>query len=143
MDERIKEMLDKYPALDTDVKRMLFLFGVTADFAQRRPSQWDRNFSRDNLSELKLRRTTLKGAIKKVYVICKEEKVKHSEIQLLFEEIFELYLYNDVEWGMSVDEINYHISSGMTLGKKFQSNLLELLKSNKDALPCEIEKLVE
>jgi len=115
----LNKFLESLPALDTDLKRGLFLIGALTERLLRVQSKerGSKPFMK-KLKALRMNENDLKGLLPEVRNKLEEyEKFGKGEAQL-FELASEYLSYSPSKWNMSVEEMNFYFALGMGMFDK-------------------------
>lgn len=120
MNEQFKGLYEKYGAgLDSGLKCALFLLGaVVKKVMNIQYKELKSTPFKNRLKGLKMRSGDVRGIISEATQKMMEYDSYSKASRTLIEEIFGLMLKTDPKWSMTVDEINFYISAGMSLYKE-------------------------
>ncbi|MFA6661755.1 MAG: type I-B CRISPR-associated protein Cas8b/Csh1, partial [Bacilli bacterium] len=125
MDTQFQEFFSKYDVgLNTDVKRGLILVGALVQKVLN--IQYMENNSTafiKNLKSLKMRQTDVLGLVPQCVNKMQEYKSYSKASNEIVNELSKMILTSDVNWKLTIDEINFYIAAGMTMQKEIYSIL--------------------
>ena len=120
MDCNFPEPLKKYDVgLKNELEHALFLTGaVIKKVMNIQRKEINNTPFKDRLYGLKMRKENVQGIITGAMQKMMEYKKYSNVSKAIFENIYDLLLKTPSEWDLTVDEINFYISAGMTLQKE-------------------------
>ncbi|KPL89587.1 TIGR02556 family CRISPR-associated protein [Ardenticatena maritima] len=115
----LEDFLNSLPALDSDLKKGLFLLGALTERLLRVQSQERGNAPFwKSLKSLKMTETDLKGLLPKVRNKLQEYDRFRGGEDMLFQKASAYFAQSPSPWRMSVDELNFYFALGMGLFPK-------------------------
>ena len=118
--ESLEDLLESLPALDTDIKRGLFLMGALTERLLR--VQWKKRKSKPpflkKLKSLKMKETDLKGLLPEIRIKLEEYEEYGAGEDKLFKLVSQYLSNAPSSWNMSVEEMNFYFALGMGMFDK-------------------------
>lgn len=117
----LEEFIENLPALDTDLKRGLFLMGALTERLLRIQEKERGNKNKPFLKKLKglkMKENDLRGLLPEIRNKLEEYDKFHSGEKKLYNLASEYFAKRPLPWNMSIEELNFYFSLGMGMFNK-------------------------